>query len=126
MSRQPRGARLDRYGGIVERVERYELVEGYGEVVRRGREARFLTRERLAELVGEKASTIKRIENGELRPSMELARRLERALRIKLLIESTDEALEKALKKVPRQGPTLGDMLGEESSPRSGRGPPES
>ncbi|MCS7095426.1 MAG: helix-turn-helix domain-containing protein [Thaumarchaeota archaeon] len=114
MSRQSRGARPDRYGGIVERVERYELVEGYGEVVRRAREARFLTREQLAELVGEKVSTIKRVENGELRPSMELARKLEKTLKIKLLVESTDEAIEKALKRVPRQAPTLGEMLGED------------
>ncbi|MDW8043784.1 MAG: helix-turn-helix domain-containing protein [Nitrososphaerota archaeon] len=114
MSRQPRGTRLERYGSIVDRVERYELVEGYGEVVRRAREARFLTREQLAELVGEKASTIRRIENGELRPSIELARKLEKALKVKLLVESTDEVLEKALRKASRQAPTLGDMLGGE------------
>ncbi|MEN3048474.1 MAG: helix-turn-helix domain-containing protein [Candidatus Caldarchaeales archaeon] len=121
MSGRPRGTRLERYGSIVDRVERYELVEDYGEVVRRAREAKFLTREQLAELVGEKASTIRRIENGELRPSMEMARKLEKVLKVKLLVESTDEVLEKALRKASKQVPTLGDMLEGEDQPGSGQ-----
>lgn len=106
-----RKGRVDRYIGVVERVERYEFVDDLGNVVRRAREARFLTREQLAEMVGEKVSTIRRIENNELKPSFELARKLERVLKVKLLVEATDDVLERAMSRAQRRGLTLGDVL---------------
>ena len=65
--------------------EDYVVVEGYGELVRRARERMGLTREALAALIGEKESTIRRVEAEQLEPSLDLARKLERALKIKLL-----------------------------------------
>jgi len=115
---QPGGApqrrgRVDRYVGVVERVERYEFVDDLGNVIRKAREARFLTREQLAEMVGEKVSTIRRIENNELKPSFELARKLERVLKVKLLVEATDEVFERAVSKAQKRGLTIGDVLGD-------------
>jgi len=98
---------------VVERVERYEFVDDLGNVVRKAREARFLTREQLAEMVGEKVSTIRRIENNELKPSFELARKLERVLKVKLLVEATDEVFERAVSKAQKRGLTIGDVLGD-------------
>lgn len=66
----------------------YEVVEDFPERVREAREALGLTRELLARLVGEKESTIRRIENGTLIPNLDLARRLEKALKIVLVVES--------------------------------------
>ena len=66
-------------------VEEYVVVEGYGEIVRKARESMGLTREALAAMVGEKESTIRRIEAEQLEPTLELARKLERVLRVKLL-----------------------------------------
>ncbi len=97
----------------MERVERYEFVDDLGNVVRKAREARFLTREQLAEMVGEKVSTIRRIENNELKPSFELARKLERVLKVKLLVEATDEVFERAVSKAQKRGLTIGDVLGD-------------
>jgi putative transcription factor len=116
---QPRSAPqrkggADRYAGVVERVERYEFVEDLGNVVRKAREARFLTREQLAEMVGEKVSTIRRIENNELKPSFELARKLEKALKVKLLVEATDEVFERVVTRAQRRGLTIGDVLREQ------------
>jgi putative transcription factor len=116
---QPRNAPqkkggADRYAGVVERVERYEFVEDLGNVVRKAREARFLTREQLAEMVGEKVSTIRRIENNELKPSFELARKLEKVLKVKLLVEATDEVFERVVTRAQRRGLTIGDVLREE------------
>ena len=116
---QPRGvpqrrSRADRYVGVVEQVERYEFVEDLGNVVRKAREARFLTREQLAEMVGEKVSTIRRIENNELKPSFELARKLEKVLKVKLLVEATDEVLERVVTRAQRRGLTIGDVLREQ------------
>jgi Predicted transcription factor, homolog of eukaryotic MBF1 len=104
----------DRYAGVVERVERYEFVEDLGNVVRKAREARFLTREQLAEMVGEKVSTIRRIENNELKPSFELARKLEKVLKVKLLVEATDEVFERVVTRAQRRGLTIGDVLREQ------------
>jgi putative transcription factor len=116
---QPRSAPqrkggADRYAGVVERVERYEFVEDLGNVVRKAREARFLTREQLAEMVGEKVSTIRRIENNELKPSFELARKLEKVLKVKLLVEATDEVFERVVTRAQRRGLTIGDVLREQ------------
>jgi putative transcription factor len=116
---QPRSAPqrkggADRYAGVVERVERYEFVEDLGNVVRKAREARFLTREQLAEMVGEKVSTIRRIENNELKPSFELARKLEKVLKVKLLVEATDEVFESVVTRAQRRGLTIGDVLREQ------------
>jgi putative transcription factor len=110
---QRRGG-ADRYAGVVERVERYEFVEDLGNVVRKAREARFLTREQLAEMVGEKVSTIRRIENDELKPSFELARKLEKVLKVKLLVEATDEVFERVVTRAQRRGLTIGDVLREQ------------
>jgi Predicted transcription factor, homolog of eukaryotic MBF1 len=66
-------------------ADEYVVVERYGEIVRRARESMGLTREALAAMVGEKESTIRRIEAEQLEPTLELARKLERVLRVKLL-----------------------------------------
>ncbi len=95
-------------------MERYEFVEDLGNVVRKAREARFLTREQLAEMVGEKVSTIRRIENNELKPSFELARKLEKVLKVKLLVEATDEVFERVVTRAQRKGLTIGDVLREQ------------
>ncbi len=95
-------------------MERYEFVEDLGNVVRKAREARFLTREQLAEMVGEKVSTIRRIENNELKPSFELARKLEKVLKVKLLVEATDEVFERVVARARQRGLTIGDVLREQ------------
>ncbi len=77
-------------------VERYEVVPNYAELIRRARERLGWTHRILAEKVRESERTIKRIEAGELVPTIDLARRLERVLGIKLLepvVEEADEAL---------------------------------
>jgi putative transcription factor len=116
---QRRGG-ADRYAGVVERVERYEFVDDLGNVVRRAREARFLTREQLAEMVGEKVSTIRRIENDELKPSFELARKLEKVLKVKLLVEATDDVFERVVTRAQRRGLTIGDVLREQLKNQGG------
>lgn len=63
------------------------LVEGYGFIVRKSREKRGLSQEKLAKLVGEKVSVIKKIEAERLIPSDELVRKLQNALKVKLVEE---------------------------------------
>lgn len=67
-----------------EDIEEY-IIDGYGEVIRQARERMGLTRELLALMVGEKESTIRRIEAGQLEPPISLARKLEKVLKVKLV-----------------------------------------
>ena len=79
------------------RMPRYtvveEIVDDYAEKIREARERIGLTREVLAAMVGEKVSTIRRIESGKLAPTIQLARKLERVLKIKL-VEAYEESEE--------------------------------
>jgi len=75
-------------------LEKFELVEDYAERIRKAREQRGWSQAILAEKVKESETTIKRIESGRLRPTIELAKRLEEVLGIRLLVPSIDEELE--------------------------------
>ncbi|MHB9303159.1 multiprotein bridging factor aMBF1 [Thermofilum pendens] len=75
-----------RRGGEVEEI----IVENYGEIIRSARERMGWTRDVLAAMVGEKESTIRRIEAGQLEPTIDLARKLEKVLKVKLIEELTD------------------------------------
>lgn len=65
--------------------DEFEVVEDYFRRIRDAREALGWTKEILAERVKEKVSVIRRIEAGEMVPTIALARKLEHVLKIKLL-----------------------------------------
>jgi len=65
--------------------EDLELVEDFGELVRRARIKLGLTQQDLAAQLNEKLTVIKKIEAGQFRPSIQLARKLEKFLKIQLL-----------------------------------------
>ncbi len=69
----------------------YEVVEDYAKRIRRARQRLGWTQKVLAQKVREKENVIKRIEAGRLKPSIELARRLEKVLGITLLEPIADE-----------------------------------
>ncbi len=62
-----------------------EVVEDYAKIIREARQKMGLTRDVLATMVGEKESTIRRIEAGKLQPTITLARKLEKVLKVKLV-----------------------------------------
>lgn len=65
--------------------EKYEVVENYYQVIKSAREKLGWSQEVLASKIGESVNIIKRIESGKLKPNLELAKRLERVLKVKLL-----------------------------------------
>ncbi len=71
--------------------EEYEVVEDYAERIKRARQRMGWSQAVLAQKVREKENVIKRIEAGRLKPSIELARRLEKILGITLLEPIIDE-----------------------------------
>ena len=74
-------------------LERYELVEDYARRIREARERLGWSTRVLAMKVKESETTIKRIESGRLRPTLDLARRLEEVLGIRLLVPAVDEEI---------------------------------
>lgn len=87
-----------------------EVVEDFAERIREARERMGLSRDVLAAMVGEKVSTIRRIEDGTLMPPIPLARKLERVLKIKLveLVEEGDYEYEEPSESFEL---TLGDIV---------------
>jgi len=88
----------------------YELVENYKDRIRVGREALGWTKELLAERIKEKVSVIRRIESGGMVPSLELARKLEKVLKISLLEPVVDFSQSKRVEKKSTLSLTLGDV----------------
>lgn len=96
--------------------EDLDLIEDFGEVVRTARIKMGLTQEDLAKQLNEKLATIKKIESGEFKPPITLARKLERFLKIKLL-EPVEEIKQVSSKYSTKGdlGISLGDLLKKES-----------
>ena len=67
------------------------LVSNYNVLIRQARESMGLTQADVARLIGEKESIIRRLESGRMTPTLELARKLEKLLRIKLYEEVHQE-----------------------------------
>lgn len=107
----PRQSSRGRGANIFETVERIDFVEGFGEIIRSARERLGLTQEELASLVHEKVSVIKKLEAGSFRPPIELARNIEKVLKIRIVRELKDEDIHITPPKTLRRGFTLGDLL---------------
>ncbi len=90
MSRSP-----SRRRGISRRMlESLEVVPDYATRIRNARQRLGWSTRILAEKVGEPESVIKRIEDGRLMPTIDMAMRLEKVLKIKLLqpiVEDSEE-----------------------------------
>jgi putative transcription factor len=91
------------------RVE-YEVVDDYNVRIKRAREKMGWTLGILAQRVMEKETVLRRIEQGRLRPSIDLASRLERVLGITLLEPVVEEEYEGIGEKGFDSELTLGDL----------------
>lgn len=65
--------------------EDLDLIENYGEIIRKARMKMGISQEELAKQISEKLTIIKKIEQGTFKPSIELARKLEKFLKIKII-----------------------------------------
>ncbi len=93
---------------VSEEPTQEELVEGYGEVIRKSREAMGLPVRVLAERINEKESTLTRIEKQETLPSEKTRKKLEKELGIKLLNKEPEE--KRFVQSGKNEPPTLWDM----------------
>lgn len=84
-----------------------ELVENFNQIIRFEREKRGWSQEQLAKKIQEKESVIRKIENAEITPEVEIVEKLEKLFGIKLR-ESVPEV---KTAKPSQSTPTLGDIV---------------
>jgi len=99
--------RTEYYGRDIFEKMNKEIVPDWGERIRKARESRGLSRQELGAMVGEKTTTIAKIENHELRPPDEKAKKIEKVLGITLF----QEVKQAVLKKKDAKKLTIGDLL---------------
>ena len=88
----------------------YEVVDDYFERIKKARIKMGWNLSVLAQRVMEKETVLKRIEQGRLRPSIELSKRLERVLGITLLEPVVEEEYEPTVSLTGEYELTLGDL----------------
>ncbi len=89
-----------------------EIVENWGEIIRKARQKKGWTIEQLASQIMEKGNYMHAIESGRIMPTLETAKKLEKELKIRL-VEKPEVSGPAINAKKSFQEPTLGDMLGE-------------
>ncbi len=85
------------------------LVDNYASAIRNAREGMKIPLKVLAEMLNEKEHLLLRIEEGKTMPTIELTKRLEKALKIKITEDPKEP--EKKFNAGKSQGATLGDFV---------------
>ena len=94
----------------VESVENLVPVDGYGRLIREARERLGLEPKELAQVIGEKISTVLKLEKEEFVPDQALARKIKRVLKVDVLTRETVRTA--FIPSTPPMGkPTLGDLV---------------
>lgn len=84
------------------------IVPGYAEIIKKKRERLGLKQKDFAKMISEKESLLRKTEKGIMEPSIALARKLEKFLKIKLVEEHEEVRGEK--KEVKGEELTIGDL----------------
>jgi putative transcription factor len=89
-----------------------QIMPDYAEKIKKAREKLGLTQEEFSKKLNERWSVMQKMESGEMKPSIEQARKLEKALKIEL-VEQFGEEGEIPLGEAGRKeaGFTLGDFI---------------
>ena len=85
------------------------IVENYAELIKRKREKMGLTQRDFSMKFSEKESLMHKIESGDIKPNLELAKKLEKLLGLKLVEQREDETGYKTQTKTDEL--TLGDFV---------------
>ena len=86
------------------------IVSGFGNKVKKARERLGLTQEEFSKKVAEKESLIQQIETEKIKPKIETARKIERALDIHLVEEYEEEGSSFSVPQKTKEF-TIGDMI---------------
>lgn len=96
---------------IARKVEEEEIVEGYGKIIKKARENTNLPIKELARKINESEGFLDHIEKEKMRPTIKVAKKLEKELGIKLIEKTTDVSATPSSKKTKFTEPTLADLL---------------
>lgn len=88
----------------------WEIVDDYPKIIREARESHGMSTKELAQKLKVQENIVKRIETGKLKPTIQLAKDLERILSIKILVKS-EENEDSNSKNVNNYELTLGDII---------------
>jgi len=94
---------------IVAEEQEEEIVKNYAELIKKKREEMNLTQEEFAKKLNERLSVMQNIENGSLKPSIEMARKFERVLGLKLIEQIKTQKI--SFGKMSSEKLTIGDIL---------------
>lgn len=86
------------------------IVSDYAVKIKQARERLQKTQEEFAQNISEKVSIVKKLESGQFEPPIELARKLERLLKIQL-VETYEEGKIDVQKQKRSEGFTIGDFI---------------
>ena len=98
----------------------YIFFQGYGAILKNAREKMGLKQEELAKKINERESTLHQLESEHFKPSVDLARKLEKTLHVHIMEEIKDEENKQSSgtsnsasssQKKSSEGFTLGDMI---------------
>jgi putative transcription factor len=106
---EPKPAERHRSTKPAEEAPAQIIVRDFSRLVKHGREMLELKQEDFAKKINEKISVVHNVESGRHEPSIELARKLERFLKIKLIDEHKEEKL--GSNKKGGEGFTIGDII---------------
>ncbi len=88
-----------------------EIVKDYASKIKQTREKRKLTQEEFAKMLEIHESLLRNIEAGKQKPTIDIARKLEKQLNIVLVQKITEEQEDEKQQKRPKSPLTIGDML---------------
>jgi putative transcription factor len=91
--------------------KRYEIVLGYGKIVKDAREKLNIKQAQLAKMISEKESLIHAIESEKHEPNEKLCKKIEKILSIKLLQKVVDIDEEDVKVQNNSKNVTIGDMI---------------
>lgn len=94
---------------LSERAITQTIVEDFSEIIKKRREEMKLKQEELAKKLNEKESLIHKIETNQIEPTIDLARKLERFLKVKLVEQIADSNIKAERSRA--EGYTLGDFI---------------
>ena len=89
-------------------VDEIPLVDNYGRIIAERREEMGLSRKEFSQMIKEKESVIKRIENEDMYPDERLLNKIEKTLKINLRLN--DVRVEKP-RKIEEENLTIGDIV---------------
>src|SRR3989339_349020 len=89
----------------------YLFIKGFGSKVKSAREKLGLKQEEMAKRLNERESLLHQIESEHIKPNVDLARKLERELRIKILEEIKDDKSNSKPNLTQSRSLTFGDFI---------------